>query len=183
MTSNLLFGQVCDTIDGQIMNCANSKGFKQGYWKERRKILYMSSDSDFGPETGHKDYYRYLVLSEGNYSDSKKTGTWTYYIDFNNEQGEVEKQITYLDNGNCIEEHFNYRYRIEYNADTSIVSGQVYLKHDTVQIKTLEQNIVFMTSTGVEILSFAKNEFQYELFKLVNGIYNREIFLIKQNAR
>ncbi|MFH0895551.1 MAG: hypothetical protein V2A54_14025 [Bacteroidota bacterium] len=106
LTSNLLFGQVCDTIEGQILNCTDSKGFKQGTWRERKKTLLFSTDSDFGPGTGHQDYYRYNILSEGQYLNSKKIGTWKYYNDFYNESSEIEKLITYLENGNCVEKKF-----------------------------------------------------------------------------
>ena len=61
-TSLFSLGQTCDTIDGQKVNCIDSIGLKQGYWKVRKQVLLYSSDSDFGPGTGHKDVYKFIVL-------------------------------------------------------------------------------------------------------------------------
>ena len=175
MSSHLLFGQVCDTIEEQIINCIDSEGLKQGKWKEIRKILLFSADSDFGPGSGHKDYCRNIILSEGQYLNSKKVGTWKYYRNFNNEQGAIEKTITYLNNGNCVEDHFYNKYNIEYNTDTTYITGHVYLDCDTVGINLNGNNISFMTSTEQEFLSCTRNNFEYKLSRLVRGFYNREI--------
>jgi hypothetical protein len=175
-----MFAQECETIDGQKVNCTDAAGLKQNYWKYRKKVLLYTAN-DVGTNNDQVSHYKFIILSEGQYKDSKKIGIWNYYRDFNNEQGQIEKNITYLENGNSIEENFLSKYKIETNSDSTLINGNALLDCDTVSIICKGNDCKFITSNGKEFLSFTRDKFEFEFFKLIQGMYNREI-RIKKNA-
>ena len=147
-------------------------------WIYTKKLLDYSENTDFGVGTGYKEYYKYVLLSEGSYKNSIKIGIWKYYDFFGYEQGDIEKTVTYLDNGNKIEEHFRNKYKIEINSDTTFVIGTKIIDNDTVNILCKGNNCNFSIN-GNEFLTFTKDMFEEKFYELIIGMYNREIFLNK----
>lgn len=185
LTSLASYGQTCDTIDGQQINCIDSNGQKQGFWKERKKILLYSSYSGLGSKEGcqYKEVYRYLPGAEGQYKDNKKTGTWKFYGD-NEHLISVEKEITFGENGTVKEENFRDSSVIEFNKDTSVVTGYIYYNGDTINLKCIDKKCTFKLNPNREISTFEItdfNKFDYELLRLKFGMYDRKIKEIKTN--
>ncbi|MBL4752963.1 MAG: hypothetical protein JKY52_05085, partial [Flavobacteriales bacterium] len=108
----LTLGQTCDTINGHAINCVDSNGLRQGEWEQRKKIVLLSWYNGYGSENGCKygEKAKYVTLAKGNYKNNKKTGTWKYCLDGDRDVIQIEKLITYYDNGTTEEQNLYYNY-------------------------------------------------------------------------
>jgi len=70
--------QVCNTIGSEIINCTDSEGRKQGYWKLTRKVIDLRWHSGLGSKEGcrYGESAHYLPVAEGNYKNDMKIGEW-----------------------------------------------------------------------------------------------------------
>jgi hypothetical protein len=180
LTELISFGQTSDTIDGQVVNCVDKKGLKQGYWLERKKILLLSGYSGYGSEKGcqYFEKNKYILSSEGLYIDDKKTGLWNYYDNLNNERGDIEKKIIY-NKQNTQEINFTYKYYLALNSDTTLASGHVYLDIDTIKFTCKQRTCVAETSENITFLMFPIDKLEFELCRIGLGVYNQAIRLKK----
>lgn len=138
LLSYFLFGQRCDTIEGQIMNCVDKDSLKQGYWYEYyiSKILTTDSFNRNPRAIGfHNDKgIVYTPIAEGFYKDNKRIGSWTYYEGFYNDPDAHEKTVVFTDSGFRYEIDSFYHYRFKISDDSSNVTGKLFLKKDTVNV-------------------------------------------------
>jgi hypothetical protein len=183
LTGLISFAQTCDTIDGQVVNCVDNKGLRQGYWLERKKILQVSGYGCFGikDDCTYFEKNKFILSSEGLYIDNKKIGLWNYYDNFNNERGDIEKKIIY-NNQSTQEINYTYKYFISLSSDTTNGSGRVYLDIDTVKVTCRQKKCIAETSENIRFLQFPINQLEYELCRIGIGVYDREI-RIKKTTR
>ena len=177
------FGQVCDTISGKIINCVDSLGQKQGNWEIYKKKIIESSYNGLGSKEGchYSEKIELIPIAKGNFKDNKKIGTWDYYHK-NDHSIFIEKQITYNPDGSIVEENLLKNYLLEFNGDSSIVTGYYYVNQDSIFINCRNKKCTLFLSNGSEINSFPFEEYphlEYELYKISLGYYEREIKILK----
>lgn len=170
----------CDTLNGQTFNCYDLNGLKQGYWKLQVKKVLISWSSYGSDGDNHGEEAIYLTNHEGNYKDDEKIGDWIYY-DLSNwgtnlyKEKDTVKIISYTNDGNIEEENFELDYHLKINADSSLISGQINYRLDTIKIACLNSECVFTTSKEIELIRFSQSKLEYEIFGLTIGLYDREI--------
>jgi hypothetical protein len=174
-----IYGQKCDTINGKYVNCIDSDNLKQGFWKITEKKILLSWHSGYGSKDGcqYGENVEYIPLSEGQYKNDKKVGTWKYFKT-NNLTILTEKEITYLNNEEIKVLNFNENTTIEYNKDSTIIKGFLNYKKDTIYLNCSEKKCSFKLESDKEIIAFDLTEFfkfDYELTRLKIGMYDRKI--------
>ena len=179
-------GQVCDTINGKIINCIDSLGHKQGNWEIYKKKIIESSYNGLGSKKGchYSEKIELIPIAKGNFKDNKKIGTWDYYHKKDHSIF-IEKQITYKPDGSIVEENLLENFLLEFNSDSSIVKGYYYVNQDSIFINCLNNKCILSLSDGSELNSFPFEDYpnlEYELYKIPVGFYEREIKILK-NAR
>jgi len=183
--ANLTKGQSCGTIKGEIINCIDSAGLKQGYWKETRKKVLLSWYGGLGSKEGcrYGEDVVYLPVAEGYYQDNQKVGTWKYYSN-NDHLISVDREITYFKDGGIKDDNFLEWYSIQLNNDTSIVSGYIFHDKDSVRVECKMGTCRFELTNRKELLSFTLFEYfklEYEMLRVTSGTY--DIDIKKLNAR
>lgn len=184
LTTFISFGQTCDTMKGKVINCIDNNGQKQGLWENG--IYDWRQQENYGPVPGFCQTVpmvrtRIRVTSTGNFFDNKKVGTWKYFAD-NHHLIYVEREVTYNENGTITEKNLLDRSIIEYNSDSTIITGFIYHNGDTINVACLNKKAVFKLSNDMVILAFDCtdfNRFDYELLRLKVQVYDREIKLAK----
>lgn len=179
------YGQTCDTIDGNLINCTDTAGLRQGYWEVTKKKILVSGYEGYGSKEGCRYFEKaeYYPRSKGNYKDGKKIGTWDYH------SGEhlisLDRQITYYEDGSIKDENLADRYVLNISSDTKVVTGQLYHDSDSISIDCQSNKCLLKLSNGQELMSFHftdLDKLEYELLRLNIGVYDREIKK-KKNAR
>jgi len=179
------FGQTCDTINGEPINCIDASGLKQGHWELTKKKILVSGYGGLGSKEGCRYFEKseYYPLAKGEYSDNKKIGTWEYYS--GNKLANLERKITYFKDGSIEDENLLDRYKIKISSDTLKVKGQLFHYLDTMNIDCQTNNCSIRLSDDQLIMSFEfsdMDKLEFELLRLQMGEYNREIKM-KVNAR
>lgn len=178
----LSFSQSCETVEGVQMNCIDSRGLKQGYWKERKKY----ATAGLITEAVRKDKSQnldsvYHTVAEGYYKDSKRIGTWTDYGE-NWHLVSVQRELTYLGDGSVAERSFGGNSEIKFNADSTKISGYVVLDGDTIRMACKNRRCTFGLGKGKELLSFdyrTRFDFTYHFDRLNMGMYHGRIIEAK----
>lgn len=120
------------------MNCVDKNSLKQGYWYEYHILKILTTDSfNRNPEAIGFHNERGLVytpVAEGYYKDNRKTGNWTYYEGFYNDPSAHEKTVIFTDSGFRYEIDTFYHYSFKVADDTSYLTGQLFLKKDTITV-------------------------------------------------
>jgi hypothetical protein len=173
-----LFGQVCDTVNGDLINCVDSNGLRQGFWELKRENTLFSSYTGLGSKEGclYSKNAEYFLLARGEYKDDKKTGSWEYY--FGNKVAILERRVSYNKDGSVVENNFRERYKIKISSDTAKISGEFYHDLDTLTISCQNRVCSIMLPDGQEVLSFGftnMDKFEYEFYRLRIGVYDRQI--------
>jgi hypothetical protein len=179
------FGQTCDTINGEVINCVDTNGLRQGHWELTKKKILVSGHGGLGSKEGCRYFEEaeYYPLAKGEYVNDKKIGTWEYYS--GDKSGRLERKIRYNGDGSIEDDNLTDRYLITISSDTLDVKGQLYHDLDTMNIDC-QTNICFVElSNGQKLLSFEfadMDKLDFELLRIQMGVYNREIKK-KKNAR
>jgi len=121
-------GQTCDTLDGQILNCVDRHGLKQGFWKHQKETLLYSASGGFGSPAGCQTvkYFKHETLAEGHFKDDFKVGAWKYFTYPNyNQTDSLEKVITYFEGGAVLENNRSDHFKILINQDSTVISGEL----------------------------------------------------------
>ena len=179
------YGQTCDTIDGELINCTDTAGLRQGYWELTKKKILVSGHAGLGSEEGCRYFEKaeYYPLAKGTYKNGKKIGTWEYYS--GDHLTSLDRKITYYGNSAIKDENLIERYVINISQDTAVISGQFYHHLDSIDINCHKNKCVLTLSDGQELLSFPftnMDKLEYELLRLKIGEYDRDIKM-KKNAR
>jgi hypothetical protein len=179
-------GQKCDTIEGQIYNCTDSCGNKFGLWRVQKKELDFCKYECFGKDQYCKytERYRFNIFAQGYYVANKKIGTWKYYSG-HNDTNYVESVVTFYNNGTVKEDDLYYNSVIEYSKDSLVINGYVYREGDTIKVGYSNKKCMFKLKYDVTIMTVDCPDFKIfdlELSKLKYGIYDRNIFITKQNV-
>ncbi len=182
----IAYSENCDTVNGKKRNCVDSIGQKQGYWEEEGKWYSGNGDNITlyrppGRYGTDGDPYFYRITGYGYYKNNKKINKWIYYYK-GDDYTKIENKITYFDNGDKLVE--NYESAIQYNNDSSDISGYVLFGNDSIDLKCKTKHCGF-SYYGKEILSFDYIDFfrvSFEILRFNLGVYAMEIKLIKQNT-
>ncbi|MBL4586780.1 MAG: hypothetical protein JKX84_06980 [Flavobacteriales bacterium] len=181
------FGQICDTINGEILNCVDANGLKQGYWEMTWKRVTMSWHGGYGTAEGcqYGEIATYLPLENGNYRDNKKIGKWTYYDDEKYWGSPyIENEITYDENGSIkVDQLKQQRYLLNINMDTSFVRGYFLHQLDSIAIMCHFDTCHFTLSNHNELTKFSFDSIavlEDQLYRLQIGLYDREIKIKKK---
>jgi hypothetical protein len=177
-------GQTCDTINGRLINCVDSSGRKQGKWETLKTRAILRSHSGYGTENGcqYIDNSVRQPIEAGQYKDNKKIGTWEYIEWEGFDYSHVAKTVTYHHNGSLTERNFLYNSVIEFNRDSSFITGFTIHKSDSIYVTCTNKTCVFALKANKKIISFDYTGYErldYELSRLSLGVYNREIMNIK----
>ena len=183
VTSISSFGQTCDTIKGRVINCIDSNGLKQGLWEDG--VYDWRQQENYGPVSGFCKTAPLVrtkigVTATGSYRDNKKIGTWKHFG--GSHLGAVERELTYNDNGTITEKNFIYSSVIEYSNDSTLITGFIYHRGDTINVFCSNKKGTFKLDNDKVLLTFDCRDFfnfDFELSRLAYGVYDREIKLIK----
>lgn len=176
------YGQTCDTIDGNLINCIDTAGLRQGYWELTKKKILVSGYGGLGGEDGcgYFDKTECYPRSKGTYKDGKKIDTWEYY------SGEhlisLDRKITYYKDGAIKDDYLAERYTLNINSDTTVITGRFYLDIDSLNIDCQVGKCIVTLTDGQELTSFQFNDFdklEFELLRIKIGAYNKEIKMKK----
>ena len=173
------YGQKCDTINVENINCVDKDNLKQGFWKITEKKILLSWHSGYGSKDGcqYGENVEYIPISEGLYKNDKKVGTWKYFR-MDNLTALTEKEITYLNNGGVKVVNLIENTTLEYNRDTTIIKGFLNYKKDIIYLNCSQKKCSFKLDSDKEITAFDLTEFfkfDYELTRLKIGMYDRKI--------
>ena len=118
------FGQSCDTIGGNLVNCKDAAGLRQGYWELTNKKVLFSRYGGLGSEEGCRYFEKveYYPLARGQYEDDNKIGTWKYFSGDKLEN--LERKIKYFKNGAIKDNNLSDRYLLNISSDTTSINGE-----------------------------------------------------------
>ncbi|MEO8146230.1 MAG: hypothetical protein ABI723_01270 [Bacteroidia bacterium] len=149
-------------------NSYDSLGIKQGFWIERtlkvKLHYYFYTVTNSAQELTQATQFRYFRISEGEYNDGKRVGTWLDYSDCMNYFDLTESE-QHIDDKNI-------------EIDTSKASkldGQIFLTLDTINVNCIQGNCVFTTSNNQEFKRFTREKLDTELLNLATCKYDRII--------
>lgn len=114
-------------------------------------------------------------MSEGQYADGRRIGTWTYY-DLNGFDTDPfapgrDRHSQPLKPARGREA----QYMLDFDALGAEVSGQVFIQGDTVPVRFREDMFEFLSQDGRPIGPFPKASFDFELERLFAGVYRRDL--------
>lgn len=172
------FGQSCDTTNGEVINCTDKEGLKQGFWELTKKNILVSGYRGLGTKDGCHYFEKVEIYPQarGNYIDGEKTGVWEYFSD--EYLNLLVRRVTYGEDGSIQDENISDRYVLMFGSNLTPLKGQFFHDLDSVNIEFTRNNCIFRLSTGEEIHSFEFNDLsdiEYELLRLKLGIYDRQI--------
>lgn len=184
----VLNAQNCDTINGRIINCVDSNGLKQGYWEFYDRTVISSSYSCFGPEGRcvYTENVSEAIESEGFFENDQKIGEWKYYQN-NNFGYDHKRKITYGQDGSVTDDRrheLGIWNILKYNNDSTEVNGYALQIRDTVFVNCVSDTCSFCLSNHNELVRFSFDSLQKlqdQLFKLMIGVYDRDIWEKKQS--
>lgn len=185
--SKVSFGQTCDTLVDKRRNHTDSNGLKQGYWLEKQKVILSTSYSGLGSAEGciYSENANYFIAAEGCYLDNKRIGKWQLYNN-NTHLISVDREITYFPNDSiCYTEIYKDLF-INYNRDSTIITGSIKLPVETVYFNCKnQQGELYIEPKHKIIVIFPFKEyfdFETQLAKLQFGRYTWTIREL-QNVR
>lgn len=189
------YGQSYDTIatihynlyaskNNGILNYTDAKGLKQGLWIKYNMTL-CSHYVDLVPV---KHDTCFTLLSIGKYNDNKKNGKWKYFDEHSYYRGYYyPSEIEDFKNDGSIEKTSeNYSIITNFSSDslkvTSIVKGHNNDEFYEILIDCNNTKECIATFLGKELVRFDYNDLDLEKFKIINGLYDRQIRLLKQES-
>jgi hypothetical protein len=182
--SSFVFGQTYDTVatihfgNGAIINKVDSFGRKQGLWIKYR-MFFDSRCSAL--ETGISDTC-FRKLSEGEYFNYRKVGTWVYYDD-----GGCyilrDKAEIFNPDGSVLEFKNDGSTATDYSYDSSLVTSRISVNDDTVLIKCQNKKTCTAMLGNKILKKFTYDKLDVEQYIISRDGYQREILLLKNNSR
>jgi hypothetical protein len=189
------FGQSCDSLDGKVINCVDSKGLKQGLWIYKKNRLLSSSYGGLGSDEGCRYNANHEVIAEirGYFKDDMRIGQWLYF--YGDHSLTLDRVETYYTNGDIKTENYDYatsttgkltdHYYLTFNYDSTEVSGKFYHELDSLKF-SLENNICEIRfSNNQSLMTFGNCDLaklEYEILRLLIGVYDRDIKIKKTHT-
>lgn len=160
-----IHAQQCDPAAGELVNCIDTAGLKQGLWLEGRKEMRATVHEGYGSKHScqHHEDFTWIVHAKGSYVDGLRTGTWSYYEEVPHQQGEL-------------------RYRLEFGPKETLLGGEVFHRHGgTVKLSCANGNCLFLGSKEAANVPFAPHNLDFEVTRLMVGTYDRVLGLIRRD--
>lgn len=161
----------CDTICGEIFNCYDTLGQRQGYWKESRPYMTIC-----GKDRCADGYYH--IVYEGHYSNNKRVGMWYFYdYNFNSRSNDTIKTIQYEPNGYIHETNIKKNIELRFSSDSIQITGSILYKQHTLILKCENKECTLYIGESIELNKFSFSDFDEELYRIELGMYDRLIYL------
>ncbi len=169
--------QDCEKIDGKTVNCFDSENRKQGYWIVFDTTLLIIR-SHFDGESSIAQMER-RPIAKGSYLNNHKVGVWEYLPINDWRMIQKKHTIEYKDDKSKVIHvvDSNYTSKIYINSDSTKIRGYYMINNDSIFVNCYDQSCHF-NLMGQKFLTFDFKEmtdFDYQIDRLQNNIYNREI--------